>query len=188
MASKNPQYVDIIALFDACFLNTENTRLICGDDEPIYLPANVHCTEHGTSLQHRILFAHGFVSSALHEISHWCIAGAKRRLLTDFGYWYEPDGRNCSSQAEFAAVEARPQAIEWVLSKSCGKTFHVSLDNLELDLNDFDEFKEAILAQIQLLKTTGLPTRSAQFQQVLSEFYATGINWQAWHFNRDELN
>ncbi|GAM69307.1 transporting ATPase [Vibrio sp. JCM 19236] len=26
----------------------------------------------------------------MHEIAHWCVAGPKRRLLEDFGYWYEP--------------------------------------------------------------------------------------------------
>ncbi|MGC6745047.1 elongation factor P hydroxylase [Escherichia coli] len=46
-----------------------NTRLIKGDDEPIYLPADAEVP------YNRIVFAHGFYASAIHEISHWCIAG-----------------------------------------------------------------------------------------------------------------
>src|SRR5690606_39383874 len=41
----------------------------------------------------RVVFAHGFFASALHEIAHWCIAGDYRRTLHDYGYWYCPDGR-----------------------------------------------------------------------------------------------
>ena len=37
-------------------------------------------------------------NSALHEISHWTIAGKERRLLADLGYWYAPDGRTESSK------------------------------------------------------------------------------------------
>jgi hypothetical protein len=194
MTSRHHQYRDVIAIFDACFSASENTRLICGDIEPIYVPANTPSSEHGLSGFHRIIFAHGYVSSALHEVSHWSIAGAKRRLLQDYGYWYQPEGRCIDSQAEFAAVEARPQAIEWVFSKSCGKGFHVSLDNIALDLNDFDEFKDAIYTELQRLKTTGLPPRAAQFQQALHDFYQpqqggdTTTAWQAFDFCRMELN
>ncbi|MDI8993212.1 elongation factor P hydroxylase, partial [Salmonella enterica subsp. enterica serovar Anatum] len=41
----------------------------------IYLPADAQVP------YHRIVFAHGFYASALHEISHWCIAGKARREL-----------------------------------------------------------------------------------------------------------
>ncbi|PPS58814.1 hypothetical protein CRX72_23640 [Pantoea sp. BRM17] len=65
--------------------------LIKGDDEPIYLPADAE------SPWHRVVFAHGFYASALHEISHWCIAGDARRQQVDFGYWYCPDGRDAQT-------------------------------------------------------------------------------------------
>ena len=72
---------------------------------PIYLPADA------AHPRHRIIFARGFYASALHEpeIAHWCIAGEQRRLLelitTDYGYWYEPDGRDAITQAAFEIDE-----------------------------------------------------------------------------------
>ncbi len=80
------EYQDLITIFNDTFLEQFNTKLELGGDEPIYLPAD---DEHP---HHRIIFARGFYASALHEISHWCVAGPERRLLEDFGYWYEPMG------------------------------------------------------------------------------------------------
>jgi hypothetical protein len=100
----------IITLFDELFLHSHNTQLLCAlcdgrygeADEPVYEPANaVHS-------HHQLVFAHGYFSSALHEISHWCVAGSSRRLLEDFGYWYQPDGRSALEQAEFEKVEIKP--------------------------------------------------------------------------------
>lgn len=76
------QYQQLIEIFDNEFFADFNTRLIKGDDEPIYLPADDEAP------YNRIVFAHGFYASAIHEISHWCIAGKERRKLVDFGYWY----------------------------------------------------------------------------------------------------
>ena len=101
-----------------------NTELVAGDDEPIYLPADA---EHR---HHRIVFAHGFYASALHEIAHWLVAGAKRRDQEDYGYWYCPDGRDKAQQLAFEQVEVKPQAIEWALSVAAGFNFNVSVDNL----------------------------------------------------------
>lgn len=74
----NHEYQDLIAIFNDTFLETFNTKLELGGDEPIYLPAD---QEHP---HHRIIFARGFYASALHEIAHWCVAGPERRLLEDF--------------------------------------------------------------------------------------------------------
>lgn len=46
-------YQQLIDLFDSCFAEEFNTRLIKGDDEPIYLPAD------DETPYHRIVFAHG---------------------------------------------------------------------------------------------------------------------------------
>ena len=54
-----------------------DTILVKGEHEPEYFAATD--TEPA-----KIVFAHGFFASALHEISHWCMAGQKRRLLNDF--------------------------------------------------------------------------------------------------------
>ena len=75
----NHRYEDLIEIFNNTFLESENTILVKGDDEPIYLPADAN------SPHHRIIFSHGFFQSALHEIAHWCIAGRERRQLVDFG-------------------------------------------------------------------------------------------------------
>ena len=64
-------YEQLITLFNDCFADDFNTRLIKGDDEPIYLPADAEVP------YHRIVFAHGFYASALHEISH-CALPEKR--------------------------------------------------------------------------------------------------------------
>ena len=173
---------DLIRIFNGCFLTTENTELVQGNGEPIYLPAD---TEH---FHHRLIFAHGFFASVLHEFAHWSIAGKQRRLLVDYGYWYEPDGRNADTQVQFAAVEARPQAIEWILSKSCKKPFYVSLDNLDCDLSDFGDFKQAIVNQVQVIRQQGLPPRAAVFQKALADFYGLNISWQLLAFDLHELN
>ena len=56
---------DIIAIFNQCFEEEYNTRLVKGGEEPIYLPANDEVPYNA------IYFARGFYSSALHEIAHW---------------------------------------------------------------------------------------------------------------------
>ena len=53
----------------------------------------------------RIVFTHDYFASALHEVAHWCVAGPERRRLTDYGYWYAPDGRTEKQQMEFERVE-----------------------------------------------------------------------------------
>lgn len=105
---------DVIELFDGLFLGPCNTRLVRGGDEPLYLPADDQVP------WHRVIFARGFFASVLHEVSHWCIAGPRRRLLEDYGYWYEPDGRNETQQQAFEKVEVAPQALERIFSEAAG--------------------------------------------------------------------
>ena len=173
---------DLIDIFDRTFAETENTRLVKGGDEPIYLPAS-----DSTESFHQIVFAHGFFASALHEIAHWCIAGAQRRLQVDYGYWYEPDGRTVEKQHEFALVEARPQAVEWVLHKACGHRFNISLDNLSVDPMAFEPFKKAVFEQIQLMLIEGVPPRAALFQQALASHFGQSANWREYAFCQSEL-
>ena len=109
-------------LFNGLFRQRHQTILVRGDNEPEYLPAG--------SGPAQVIFAHGYFSSALHEISHWCIAGEQRRALHDYGYWYCPDGRSVEQQRGFEQVEVKPQALEWLFSLASGWRFHVSVDNL----------------------------------------------------------
>ena len=100
-----------------------HTQLIHSIDEPEYF-----APKDGNPAY--IAFAHGFFNSALHEISHWCVAGKHRRTLNDFGYWYCPDGRDEITQKAFEQVEIKPQAIECLLALALGRYFYVSQDNL----------------------------------------------------------
>lgn len=165
---KSHHYSDLITLFDRTFFSTFNTRLVLGGDEPIYLPADENCP------YHRIVFARGFYASALHEIAHWCVAGAERRLLADYGYWYCPDGRSAQQQAEFERCEVCPQAFEWILSQSAGFIFTVSCDNLHGTVEpDRLAFMQQVRQEVERILIQGLPERLALFAQVLSDFYQT---------------
>ncbi len=162
------QYQDLIRLFNGLFEHSLNTVLVRGDDEPVYLPADAACG------QHRIIFAHGFFSSALHEVSHWCVAGAQRRTLVDFGYWYKPDGRTAEEQALFERVEIKPQALEWMLSVACGHRFHFSADNLSADIGASRDFEARVQQQVLLYLEKGLPGRAGLLVEALRRFYGTG--------------
>ena len=179
------QVAQLIELFNGLFANSENTRLMYGGDEPVYLPANESCP------YHRILFAHGFFNSALHEIAHWCVAGPQRRLLEDFGYWYEPDGRTASQQELFEQVEVKPQALEWIFAKSCGRRFRVSADNLGLAaegvIHDDGPFKQRVYEEVLRRLREGLPERAARFSQALIDRYQPGLRFHETLFDAAEI-
>lgn len=158
---------DLISIFDRLFFDTFNTRLVRGGDEPIYLPADEQLP------YHRLVFARGFFSSALHEVAHWCIAGTERRQLVDFGYWYNPDGRTAVQQRSFEAVEVKPQALEWLFSHAAGCRFFVSADNLSGEPTDNAGFKQRVLEQVTTYCRDGLPERAALFREALCGFYGT---------------
>ena len=158
-------FKDLIHIFEQCFFKTFNTKLIKGGDEPLYSPADVKCG------YHQIIFAHGYYASALHEISHWCMAGNARRLLEDFGYWYMPDGRDAEQQKIFEQVEIKPQAIEWAFCVAAGKKFNVSADNLNGATPDTITFKENVYQQVQQYLANGFPRRAQQFIDALARFY-----------------
>lgn len=159
------RYQDLITIFNACFAEMYNTRLVKGGEEPIYLPADEQRPYHA------IFFAHGFFSSALHECSHWLIAGEQRRKLIDFGYWYAPDGRTASQQQLFQHVEAKPQALEWILSVATGYRFHLSIDNLNGEKTDTTEFKKAVYQHVVNFCNRGLTQRMTLFRDALCQFY-----------------
>lgn len=154
----------LIELFNRTFATSHNTRLVRGDSEPLYLPASNKCN------YHRIIFAHGFYRSALHEIAHWCIAGKVRRQLADYGYWYKPDGRNTDEQRNFEYVESKPQALEWLFCLSAGHTFEVSADNLTTYAQP-DQFQARVEQQLEWYLTNGLPPRAAIFSHALQDYY-----------------
>lgn len=163
-----PNINQLITLFNRCFKSTENTVLVKGDAEPIYLPAGKECP------YHQVIFAHGYFSSALHEISHWCIAGKERRKQVDFGYWYEPDGRSVEQQQAFEKVEIKPQALEWIFSLAAGVKFNISADNLGGDVSpSADLFAANVRAQAVSYLKNGMPNNAEQFVDALKALYGT---------------
>lgn len=156
---------ELVRLFNGLFVGTCRTALVAGAEEPVYLPA-LKAGE-----LHRILFTRDYFSSALHEISHWCIAGHDRRQLVDFGYWYEPDGRTLLQQQAFEVVEVKPQALEWIFSAAAGIKFRVSVDNLNINEYDSSAFMEKVRQQVGQYLINGLPDRAQQLTQELIEYY-----------------
>ncbi|MHC5224893.1 elongation factor P hydroxylase [Ignatzschineria sp. LJL83] len=93
-----------------------------GAEEPFY--------ESAKEGQKAILyFRDNYPRSLLHELSHFCLAGDRRRKLDDFGYWYFPCGRTAEEQLLFEEVEARPQGLEKVMCEVIGIKFSPSLDD-----------------------------------------------------------
>jgi len=189
---------DLEALFNHAFLTSHNTRLVGGGDEPLYQPSvclnrsqdsaeirsqlklgRPDAREHLNATESHIYYREDFFASALHEVAHWCIAGEQRRKLIDYGYWYEPDGRSPSRQADFQIAECKPQALEWIFSIICRSDFSVSLDNLQS--NDTLQSKEAsrntalfvTMVQQTVLEycASGLPLRAQVFAITLQDFY-----------------
>jgi elongation factor P hydroxylase len=156
---------DLQIIFNKTFKSSYRTVLTFGADEPFYQTAK-NKEDH-----HKIICRSDFFASALHEISHWCIAGEERRKKDDFGYWYNPDGRNLQEQALFEKFEVKPQALEWIFSQACSRPFKVSVDNLSLDEYDPSLFKEKVYAQVLEYKRIGLPGRAKDFAQSLEDYY-----------------
>lgn len=157
---------DLIMLFNDLFRESHRTILVKGGVEPEYCPAT------GPDGFARIVFAYDYFASALHEVSHWCIAGQHRRTLPDYGYWYCPDGRNVEQQQAFESVEIKPQALEWLFSVAAGTRFHISVDNIS-GAGAIDEavFREQVRRQANIYLRTEIPRRAGLFQQTLLAFY-----------------
>jgi len=175
----NHQISTLMSLFDSTFYETHNTRLVCGDDEPVYLPA---CQQFSF---HRIVFAHGYFTSALHEVAHWCVAGTARRQLEDYGYWYLPDGRNEEQQQAFEQVEVKPQAIEWAFCVASNHKFNVSADNLNGHPADTAAFKLKVYKQVLDFLENGFPKRAQHFITALAEHYQQPMPLLAERFTLD---
>lgn len=122
-----------------------------------------------------IVFRADYSASALHEVAHWCVAGARRRCFSDYGYWYSPDGRDAAHQAAFFAVEARPQAIEAAFCEACGVDFSPSVDNVGADIpaEQLSAFEMRIAGWSKVFRDRGLPSRAGRFLSGLERLRAT---------------
>ncbi len=153
-------------IFADCFEEAHATVLEGGGDEPLYIPS-----EQPASAPHRIVYREDYFASALHEIAHWCLAGAERRQQEDYGYWYAPDGRDPEEQAAFEKAEARPQALEWIFSEACGFPFNLSADNLDGGVGPSPDFVVAVEREKKRLLEDGLPGRASGFHAALESAF-----------------
>ncbi len=137
---------EIVSVFNKCFAlpNPIACRMLRGGDEPLYVPANAQ------QRQSYIYYARDLAQSCLHEAAHWLYAGSERRLLTDYGYWYEPDGRDEQAQRSFEQHEIAVQAREWILSKASCVPFRMSADNLRSP-EPSEAFREGLYIETQHL-------------------------------------
>lgn len=169
-------HLKIEALFASCFKQSYNTILQGGADEPLYQPSADDISPH------IIYYRDDFVSSAFHELAHWCIAGEFRRTQIDYGYWYAPDGRTKDEQALFEKFEVKPQAIEWAFSQTVDINFRVSIDNLSATLSDSArltqerQFTEKVQEQRRHYCKFGFPTRANMFLKALQNFAKRNIS------------
>lgn len=167
---------DLAILFNKTFTDKYQTILLFGAKEPFYK------TKKPGMQYHEIHCREDFFSSGLHEVAHWCIAGEQRRLMDDFGYWYEDDQRNLTKQLAFEKVEIYPQALEKIFHEACGKKFEISVDNFGLDAfskgNDYDpmDFPNKVDEKVEALKNRGLPFRASLFKKALFAFYKNQEN------------
>lgn len=171
-------------VFNTCFYARYHTRLVGGAAEPLYQPGSAagECSV--------LYYREDYFASALHEVSHWCIAGAQRRQQPDFGYWYAPEGRSPDQQRAFESVECKPQALEWFFARACGYRFQVSVDNLALanaGLHDAATFQRAVLEQALRWQLRGLPGRAAAFYRALCREFGTTVPAAQQHFSLAQL-
>ena len=173
-----PDVDSLIQLFDQCFFEDYQTRLVGGGEEPLYLPASPEIPFH------QVIFRQDYYRSALHEIAHWLIAGPSRRQLEDYGYWYTPEGRDSVQQQAFEQMEAKPQALEWILSYAAQIQFRVSLDNLAADQATVSEqpLVQAVYQALLKIIESGLWPRAQLFFDCLCDFYGTDKILTADHF------
>lgn len=163
----------LVTLFDACFSDSENTRMCAGAIEPFYVPANMSAEfSDGEIISNepyaRVYSRYDYAASVMHEVAHWCIAGEARRAQVDYGYWYEPDGRTQAQQATFELVEVKPQALERILCMAAGMTFRLSADNVADPLcRPSGSFHTAVHAQTHRYLNDGLPKRAQCFAEAL---------------------
>lgn len=187
----NHSAADLETLFLAEFGKDYKTRLLGGADEPLYRPASAGSGFHVIDFHvidfHVIEYTRDYFASALHEIAHWCIAGAARRQQKDYGYWYAPDGRTPAQQQRFEQVEVKPQALEWLFSTAAGFPFRVSADNLEAGTGASDAFRQAIWQQARHYCHSGPPVRAARFIRRLSNFYGVPEPCHPDHYRREQL-
>jgi elongation factor P hydroxylase len=152
----------IARCFERCFAATAPVRCLGGANEPLYRPATAaHPAE--------LVYREDFAASALHEIAHWCVAGARRRQLPDFGYRYLPPPRTAAEQARFLRWELMPQALESLFADAAGIAFRASFDDVE---DQHVGLRQPFLDSLALRRkalVTAMPPRAERFLKALRQ-------------------
>lgn len=159
---------EVIRLFEGLFAVSHRLRVRGGGNEPFYRAPT-------PDREGEIQFRGDYLSSCLHEIAHWLVAGEARREKDDFGYWYVPDGRNAEEQKAFFASEIKPQAMESALADACGASFRLSVDNLADGAGHADDvhrFGIEVAKQRESWERYGFPLRARRFLGALRAFFS----------------
>jgi elongation factor P hydroxylase len=150
----------IAKAFEECFASYD-TVLEGGAREPLYQPSH-------QGKPAKLVFREDYPASALHEIAHWCIAGARRRQQEDFGYEYIFGPRSPEQQDAFFAAELKTQSLERAFATALGLEFRPSADNLNADVEAFSAAltDDETALNAWLISTSG--QRARHFLQHLS--------------------
>ena len=126
-------------MFNECFLESEQTRLVGGAREPWYEPISA-------AGEVAMLYCRAdYLASALHETAHWCLATPAQRALTDFGFSYIAPPRTLAQQRRFFELELPVQSLEAFFSEAAGVEFRVSSDSFdEAHVDLINEFEREV--------------------------------------------
>jgi len=154
---------EIAGRFNAFVGRAHGTLLVGGAAEPLYLPARPADGRSRAIIRYTLDYA----QSALHEIAHWCVAGAARRMLADYGYWYVPPPRSAAQQAAFFAAETRAQALESVFADACGLKFQVSVDQTGAIGEEVRNFAMLVAEHAERIRREGPRGRAGEVLEAL---------------------
>ena len=152
----------IVELFNALFEQKYNTVLCGGAGEPLYVPADSDLREPS-----RLYFRSDYPRSAFHEISHWCLAGPRRRKLADFGYVYTPPPRAPAEQIQFFELELKTQTLEFMFCEAVQLKFSPSADNLSVNHETITDFMQRINEKSASWKCSGVAGDAGLFLEKL---------------------
>ena len=178
MTSEQIKSQEITNLFHRIFKENYKTIIVKGEYEPFYKAAKSDCAFH------EIIYANDSLSSLLHELSHWFIAGNARRMQDDYGYWYLEKRKTNKEQNDFFKSEVKPQALEWILSMAADHHFQFSIDNFYIEeLTGIDKFKSDVLEQVKIYLNGNIEKRAKIFIQELQKKYQSDLYLSEAQFN-----
>ena len=159
--------IRIAATFNRLFGPSHRVTMVGGGAEPLYEPET-------PAHPARVVFTYDYPASALHEAAHWCIAGAARRRLRDYGYSYAPGPRESIARSVFFASECDVQAVEALLAEACDVRFVISADDFAAPQAELDDFERRVRERIEHRRVHGLPRRAERLRAALRAEFGRG--------------